>query len=140
MTNTRRLLALALVPALAVPLAAGFRDAPEASGAAQRTGRLTDRVWIRVRPAEPAGSFRVFLPNGSVLTGSCRETYRVDPWRMISASRLTITEGTEAIPADVAFQGSELRLRLRLARGATREERYRPARVPYQCPEGAGAQ
>ncbi|HEX8271493.1 MAG TPA: hypothetical protein VF615_02505 [Longimicrobiaceae bacterium] len=139
MTNTRRFLALALVPALAVPLAAGL-GAGGGEAAEQQTGRLTGRVWMRVQPAEPAGSFRVFLPNGSVLTGSCRETYRVDPWRMSSASRLTITEGTEAIPADVSFRGEELRLRIRLVRGGTLEERYRPARVPYLCPEGANAQ
>lgn len=133
MLHFMRLAAGALVPALAVLLVAA--SAPSAQRA-QDPDRIMDRVWMRTRPAEPAGSFRVFLANGSVMTGSCTETYRLDRWRMNSPTRLTITEDGTAIPADVAFAGRELRLRLRLVRGGVREERYRPAAVPFLCPVG----
>jgi hypothetical protein len=133
MLRFMRLAAGALVPALVVPFVAA--SAPSAQRP-QDPDRIMDRVWVRTRPAEPAGSFRVFLANGTAMTGSCTETYRLDRWRMNSATRLTITEDGTAIPADVAFAGRELRLRLHLVRGGVREERYRPAAVPFLCPEG----
>ncbi|HEX8361499.1 MAG TPA: hypothetical protein VF613_15400 [Longimicrobium sp.] len=100
---------------------------------AQARSRLTGVVWMRTTPAEPAGTFRIFLAGGTVMTGSCTETYRIDRWRSNSASRVTITEDGIAIPADLSFNGAELRMRLRL-RDGVREERFRPARVPYLCP------
>jgi hypothetical protein len=112
---------------------AALAIAVSADAGTQARARLTGTVWMRTAPAEPAGTFRVFLANGTAMAGSCTETYRLDRWRMSSASRLTVTEDGVAIPADVSFSGTEMRLRLRL-RDGTREERFRPARVPYLCP------
>lgn len=38
------------------------------------------------------GTFRIFLPNGTHVTGSCGETYRLDRWRSVSPTRLIVTE------------------------------------------------
>ncbi|MBD0321601.1 MAG: hypothetical protein ICV87_14790 [Gemmatimonadetes bacterium] len=126
MPSIRRYLAAPLVAALAIPLMSG-------AGPSQNTARLTASVWIRDTPAEPVGSFRVFLANGTTLSGSCTETYRIDRWRMDAPNRITIVEDGRAIVSEVTFAGQELRMRLRLT-GGVREERYRAARVPYLCP------
>ena len=126
MPSFKRYFAAPLVAALAIPLMS-------AAEPAQGSGRLTENVWIRNTPAEPVGTFRVFLANGSMLTGSCTETHRIDRWRMNAPNRITITEEGRPIVSEVAFVGQELRMRLRLT-GGVREERYRPARVPYLCP------
>ncbi len=134
MLRFMRFAAGALVPALAVPLVAASVPSDQRAQPPQDLDRIMERVWMRTRPATPTGSFRVFLANGTVMTGSCTETYRLDRWRRDSPTRLTITEDNTAIPTDVALAGRELRLRLHLVRGGVREERYRPAPVPFLCP------
>ena len=131
-----RLAGLGLLLGMAGVAAGGTVAAAERTDArAQSRGRLAGTVWMRTSPATPAGSFRIFLGEGTAVTGSCTETYRLDRWRMASASRLTLSEDGVTIPVQVAFTGGELRLRLRLRDGGTREERFRPARVPYLCPQ-----
>lgn len=127
MPSIKRYFPAPLIAALAIPLTSGAGPAP-----AQSTGRLTANVWIRTAPAEPAGSFRVFLANGTTLSGSCTETYRIDRWRSNAPNRITIVENGQPIVSEITFSGPELRMRLRLT-GGVREERYRAARVPYLC-------
>lgn len=117
------------VAALAVALAAPRH------AAAQTGPRLAGTVWMQTSPAAPAGTFRIFLADGTHVTGSCSETYRLDRWSRQTARRVTVNENGTAIPMDVTFSGTELRLRL-LLKGGAREERFRPARVPFLCPEG----
>lgn len=133
MANPRRLPAAAILALSAALAAPAWPDS--GSGPAQARPRVTGTVWMRTAPAEPAGTFRIFLADGTHVTGSCRETYRLDRWRTVSPGRLAVDEDGVEIPVDVSFAGPELRLRLQLGRDV-RQERFRPARAPFLCREG----
>ena len=78
---------------------------------------------------------RVFLADGTLLMDSCWETYQLVKWRAESDSVIAWQEGTAEIRARVmSLKADELVLRLELADGS-QEERYRPATVPYLCPD-----
>ncbi len=66
---------------------------------------------------------------------SCWETHRLSRWQMESDSTLVWQEDASEIRAEiVALSVDELVLRLELASGKE-EQRYRPAPVPYLCPD-----
>jgi hypothetical protein len=81
------------------------------------------------------GVMRIFLADGTLVMDSCWETYRLARWRMPTASELVWEEDGQEIRAEVESRGEELVLRLHLVDGTIKEERYRPASVPYVCPD-----
>ncbi|HSN85823.1 MAG TPA: hypothetical protein VL025_03650, partial [Thermoanaerobaculia bacterium] len=93
------------------------------------------KAWVGQGAEDPPGALRIFLPDGTLLMDSCFETYRLAEWRMVPGGRLVIVEEGVEIPAEVlSASGAELKLRLTL-RDGTKEETYRPAPVPYVCPD-----
>lgn len=66
---------------------------------------------------------------------SCWETHRLSLWRHESDRTLVWQEDASEIRAEIVALGSEeLILRLQLA-GGIEEQRYRPAPVPFLCPD-----
>ncbi len=66
---------------------------------------------------------------------SCWETHRLSRWRKDSDHTLVWQEDASEIRAEiVALSVDELVLRLELSSGQE-EQRYRPAPVPYLCPD-----
>lgn len=123
----KRLLLLALVPLF------GCQPAvlPEPSEPS-----FTGKVWTRTDSPDLPGVMRVFLPGGTLVMDSCWETYRLAQWRQVSERSLVIVEDGQEIPVEVLdAPANELRLRLTLAGGETKDEVYRPAPVPYVCPD-----
>ncbi len=108
--------------------------APSPSAAVEPADALTGRAWVAVDSAAAPGSFLVFLP-GAVLQTSCVETYRVDAWRVAGDGQGVIEEDGIEIPVAYTLDGDALTLRKTLVGGEVREERYRPAVVPFVCPD-----
>jgi hypothetical protein len=92
-------------------------------------------VWIQTGSDLP-GVMRIFLADGTLVMGSCWETYRLAQWRQVSEGALVIVEDGQEIPAEVLdAPANELRLRLTLVGGEKKDEAYRTAPVPYVCPD-----
>jgi hypothetical protein len=102
MAKLRRLSAAAIVACMVLLAVAPAASVP-AGGPPQVRARVVGTVWMRTAPAAPPGTFRIFLSDGTHVTGSCSETYRLDRWRAVSPGRLTVTEDGVAIPLDVSF-------------------------------------
>ena len=105
------------------------------SGEAQRPPELVGKVWVSTNASAAPGTFRIFLPDGTLVMGSCGETYRLAPWRAFDQSRIEWTEDTARIEAQITqLTGERLQLRLQLS-GEVKEEAYRPAKIPTVCPD-----
>jgi len=108
---------------------------PPAGGEASAAPPFVGKVWAGQDAQAPPGTLRIFLPDGTLVMDSCFETYRLAEWQMAPGGRLVIVEEGVEIPAEILSASSaELKLRLTLRDGA-KEETYRPAPVPYVCPD-----
>ncbi len=109
--------------------------AGEADGGRATLPGLTDRVWSKIDDGGLPGAMKVFLSDGTLIEDSCWETHRLSPWRIVSATTVSWNEDGIDIDAEiVSLTDAELVLSLRLL-GGTVEERYRPAAVPFVCPD-----
>ncbi|MGE0594145.1 MAG: hypothetical protein AB7G23_19480 [Vicinamibacterales bacterium] len=93
------------------------------------------RVWAATHPSASRGTFRIFLPDGTLVMDSCGETYRLARWEPLGDGGVVWEEDTARIEAEVVESAADaLTLRLQLV-GEVREEHYVPARVPFVCPD-----
>lgn len=114
-------------PAPAPAAAAAPSPAPE--------DPLTQTVWVRADQPDLPGGMRIFLPNGTLVTDSCWETYRLVSWERTGDQALRWNEDGKDIEAEVvSLSAQELTLRLKLIDGP-HEERYQAATVPFTCPD-----
>lgn len=129
---------LLIVALFAAPFAAtAFAQDEEVPTSAPMIGvSLTDRVWVRSDDTSGMpGSMQLFLSDGTLLTDSCWETYRLSSWHMTSDTTLVWTEDGMDIPAEIVeLTEAELVLALDLA-SETVTQRFEPAPVPYVCPD-----
>lgn len=123
------------IAAVALTLAGCQHEPPADTAPTEETSALVDRAWTRTDSTELPGILRIFLSDGTLMMDSCWETYRLSRWRKESDTTLVWQEDASEIRAEiVALSEEELVLRLEL-RGGSEEQRYRPARVPYLCPD-----
>jgi len=93
------------------------------------------KTWLSTDSSAPLGTIRIFLPDGTLLMDSCRETYRLARWTSMNDTRIAWEEDTARIEADVTQAAADvLELRLHL-RSEAKVERYRLAQVPFVCPD-----
>lgn len=79
---------------------------------------------------------RIFLADGTLVMDSCGEVYRLARWEPAGDGRIAWQENTSRVEAELIEVGADvLRLRLLLMGGETTEETYRPATVPFVCPD-----
>ena len=126
----------ALLMSWGVAFAAPSAWTEEAAAAPATQNGLTDRVWVR-EPVDDdlPGVMRIFLGDGTLVMDSCWETHRLAPWTQVSDTAIRWNEDGMDIDAEiVSLTDSELVLKLALG-ADTVEERYRPASVPYLCPD-----
>ena len=96
---------------------------------------FTDRVWVRADSSDLPGRMRIFLSDGTLLMDSCWETYRLSSWSRAPGDTLDWSEDGQEIRAALVEDGEDsLTLNLALVDGL-HEERYRPAQVPFVCPD-----
>ena len=106
-----------------------------AEGDAARQPDFVGRVWVSTDASAAPGTFRIFLPDGTLVMDSCWETYRLALWRPIDHRRIEWTEDTVRMEAQITQLTTErLQLRLQL-RGEVKVETYRLAKVPTVCPD-----
>ena len=97
---------------------------------------LLNRVWVKQGDASALpGVMHIFLADGTLVSDSCWETYRLSTWHQVSDTEISWEEDGLTISADIAsLSADELVLNLKLVGGAE-EQRFAPASVPYVCPD-----
>jgi len=97
---------------------------------------LLNRVWIRAEDESGLpGSMQIFLPNGTLVSDSCWETYRLSQWRQLSDTAISWDEDGTTINADITtLSDTELVLALKLG-SDVQEQHFVPANIPYVCPD-----
>lgn len=119
--------------------ACGDRTPPPPAVATDSTGapvtKLVDRAWARAGGPYPPGSMQVFLSDGTLLSDSCFETYRLSRWREEGDGGIAWQEDGADIRARIlSVDDTALVLELLLQSG-TEQHRFVPATVPYVCPD-----
>jgi uncharacterized lipoprotein YbaY len=115
------------------PAPAGAAEA--ASQSSNRQPSFVGKGWVSTDSSAAPGTLRIFLADGSLVMTSCGETYRIARWRSINDRRIEWDEDGSRIEAEIVRAAADrLQLRLRL-RSGVKEETYRPARVPFVCPD-----
>jgi len=107
-------------------------EAGEASG----DNLLLNRVWAKAGDASALpGVMHIFLADGTLVSDSCWETYRLSNWQQVSETAISWDEDGMTINADIhSLTPTELVLNLKLAGGAE-QQRYVPAQAPFVCPD-----
>ena len=97
---------------------------------------LLNKVWVRT-DADPAlpGPMQIFLGDGTLVSDSCWETYRLSKWQQVSGTAISWDEDGMTINADIAsVSDTELVLSLKLG-SDVQEQRFTVAEAPYVCPD-----
>ena len=97
---------------------------------------LLNKVWIRTGADDNLpGPMQIFLPDGTLVTDSCWETYRLSKWQQVSDSAISWQEDGMTINADItSLTQTELVMNLKLGNDVL-EQRFTTAAVPYVCPD-----
>ena len=124
----------AVVPAMAQETGDATEDATDDSG--DRANPLLNKVWIRAdADAALPGPMQIFLADGTLVSDSCWETYRLSTWQQVSDTSISWDEDGMIINADIAsVSDTELVLSLKLG-SEVQEQRFTTATVPYVCPD-----
>jgi len=120
----------------AVPALAQEAEPVGEEAEAGAAGLLLNRVWVKQGDdgAVP-GTMHIFLADGTMVSDSCWETYRLSKWQQLSETEISWDEDGTVISAAIAsLTPEELVLNLHLA-GGDEEQRFAPADVPYVCPD-----
>jgi hypothetical protein len=98
---------------------------------------LLNRVWVRQDADDAAspGTMQIFLADGTLVSDSCWETYRLSRWQQVSETEISWEEDGMTINADIStLSADELVLTLHLG-SETVAQRFVPATVPTVCPD-----
>lgn len=97
---------------------------------------LVNRVWVRQGDDTGLpGSAQIFLADGTLVSDSCWETYRLSRWQQVSDTTISWEEDGVTISADISsLNPGELVLALKMGNEVT-QQRFTPAAVPYVCPD-----
>ncbi len=120
---------------LAAPPSTAVSDTTAADDPVPAQPPFVNRTWVRPGELSPPGSMMIFLSDGTLLSDSCFETYRLSRWQSGGDGRLTWQEDGVDIDAKVlrADEG-EFVLELQLSSGSE-QHRFVPATIPYVCPD-----
>lgn len=118
------------------PAMAQDDDPAAEEGEARADNPLLNRVWVKQGEASTMpGIMHIFLADGTMVSDSCWETYRLSNWQQVSDTKITWDEDGMTISADIAsLSTDELVLNLNLV-GGVEEQRFSPATVPSVCPD-----
>jgi hypothetical protein len=107
-----------------------------AAPSAAASNPLLNRVWVQQDDGSGLpGRMQIFLADGTLVSDSCWETYRLSRWQQVSDTEIAWDEDGATITAAIAsVSADELVLTLKLVDGEA-EQRFTPATVPYVCPD-----
>lgn len=94
--------------------------------------RFIGKIWMSTTRSDARGSMLIFLPDRSLLMGSCSEPYRISRWGA-EGDRIRWIEDAIPIEATLSMPNDD-ELRLQVA-GQDRVQSYVTATVPYVCPD-----
>jgi len=120
----------------AIPAIAQEKEPSAEKTEASEDNALINRVWVRQDSSDALpGVMHIFLADGTMVSDSCWETYRLSNWQQLSETEIAWDEDGMTINADIAsLTSEELVLSLKLV-GGVEEQRFAPASVPYLCPD-----
>lgn len=120
---------------LTIPVSAQ-ETTEDAEDGAESENPLLNKVWVSADVDESRpGPMQIFLEDGTLVTDSCWETYRLSKWQQVSDTAISWDEDGMTINADIAsLTDSELVLNLKLG-SEIQEQRYVNASVPFLCPD-----
>jgi hypothetical protein len=121
--------------AMTLPVAAQETEEAEVD-ATEDENPLLNKVWVRA-DADPAlpGPMQIFLGDGTLVSDSCWEAYRLSKWQQVSDSAISWDEDGITINADItSLSDTELVLNLKLGSEQV-QHRFVTATVPYVCPD-----
>jgi len=96
---------------------------------------LLNKVWVQQGDTASPGTMQIFLADGTLVSDSCWETYRLSKWQQVSETAISWEEDGMTINADIAsLTADELVLSLKLGSDVL-EQRFVPAVVPTVCPD-----
>ena len=97
---------------------------------------LLNRVWVRDQADTGLpGVMQIFLPDGTLVSDSCWETYRLSKWQQVSPTAISWEEDGATIKADItSLTDNELVLKLALG-SDVQEQRFTVAATPSVCPD-----
>jgi len=118
-----------------LPVAAQ-EEAEDAASEDDTGNPLLNKVWVRADADESLpGPMQIFLGDGTLVSDSCWETYRLSKWQQVSPGAISWDEDGMTINADITtLSDTELVLSLKLGTD-TLEQRYVTATAPYVCPD-----
>ncbi|WDR05373.1 hypothetical protein PSQ90_13945 [Devosia rhodophyticola] len=124
---------------ICAPVPAVARDSGEKMDIADDAATdnlLLNRVWVRTDTDDgQPGTMQIFLADGTLVSDSCWETYRLSIWQQVSKTAISWDEDGVTINADIAaLSSSELVLKLDLGR-EVQEQHFTAASTPYLCPD-----
>ena len=112
----------------ATPVADSATDTP-----ATPTPSFTDRVWLRADTGSAPGAMQVYLSDGTLISDSCFETYRLSSWRLEGEELIWSEDGIDIRARLVSVDADALVLRAHAARrrgGTAIHRRNGPLRLP----------
>jgi hypothetical protein len=96
---------------------------------------LLNKVWVQQGESASPGTMQIFLADGTLVSDSCWETYRLSKWQQVSDTAISWEEDGMTINADISsLTADELVLSLKLGSDIV-EQRFAPAVVPTVCPD-----
>ena len=96
---------------------------------------LLNKVWVQQGETASPGTMQIFLADGTLVSDSCWETYRLSKWQQVSETAISWEEDGMTINADISsITADELVLSLKLGDDVV-EQRFAPATVPTVCPD-----
>ncbi len=96
---------------------------------------LLNKVWVQQGESASPGTMQIFLADGTLVSDSCWETYRLSKWQQVSETAISWEEDGMTINADISsLTADELVLSLKLGSDVV-EQRFSPATVPTVCPD-----
>lgn len=96
---------------------------------------LLNKVWVQQGESASPGTMQIFLADGTLVSDSCWETYRLSKWQQVSETAISWEEDGMTINADISsLTTDELVLSLKLGSDVV-EQRFAPATVPTVCPD-----
>jgi len=98
------------------------------------TPTFTDRVWLRADSGSATGAMQIFLSDGTLISDSCFETYRLSSWRLDGNQLAWSEDGVDIRARVVSVDAGALMLGVML-RGGEEQQRFTAATVPYVCPD-----
>lgn len=96
---------------------------------------LLNKIWVQQGDAASPGTMQIFLADGTLVSDSCWETYRLSKWQQVSDTAISWEEDGMTINAEISsLTDDELVLSLKLGNDVV-EQRFAPAAVPTVCPD-----